>query len=285
VSVKVIQDRLEQYGPRSRQEAENALKEITQEIALSGLARAGLFKKAALQGGTCLRIYYGLRRFSEDLDFALKAPDLDFDMKPYLASLRVELAAYGYQLEVSDRSTPGAAVKAAFLKDDSLGKLLLFRHRAAGTPRAVKIKLEVDANPPAGAVVEQKHLEFPVTVPVACHDLPSLFAGKAHALLCRSWEKGRDWYDFDWYVGRRAQINYALLSSALDQQGPWKGRGVRAGKRWFLRELRARIKSAGWEKHKRDIARFLRESDLDLIEPWSTKFFLERARVLEGYLE
>ena len=193
MSVKLIQDRLSRYQSRNQLEEENAIKEITQEVALSGLSRAGFFKIAAFQGGTCLRILYGLNRFSEDLDFVLNQPDQTFDWTPYLKSLKTELEAYGYQLQIQDRSNAENAIKVGFLKDDSIGKVLFLSHRnQQGLASSIKIKLEIDTNPPGGSTVEQKYIDFPVTVPILAHDSSSLFSGKSHALLCRSWEKGRD---------------------------------------------------------------------------------------------
>src|SRR3989338_8121758 len=132
MTVSVIQQKLDEYKPLDALEEENSLKEVSQEIILSGLSRAGFFKIAAFMGGTCLRICFGLRRFSEDLDFALNKSNPDFDWKPYLVSLRTELEAYGYQLEVSDRSSLSSAVKVGFLKDNSIGKLLEFHHPLSG---------------------------------------------------------------------------------------------------------------------------------------------------------
>jgi hypothetical protein len=284
MSIRIVQERLNQYQSRNSLEEENAIKEITQEIALSGLSRAGFFKVAAFQGGTCLRVFHGLNRFSEDLDFALNEPDPVFEWAPYLKSLRVELEAYGYHLEIQDRLPDGNPVKSVFLKDDSIGKILLFNHRGAGARRAIKIKLEIDANPPAGAVAERKYVEFPVTVPVLAHDLPSLFAWKSHALLCRPWEKGRDWFDFIWYAGRKTRVDFELLSNALDQLGPWKGQGVRVTKKWYFENLCEKIQATDWEKQKKDVSRFLKQADADLLDLWGREFFLDRARALEGHL-
>ena len=129
MSVRMIQGRLDSYGCRSTLEEEQALREITQEIVLAGLGRTDFFQKAAFQGGACLRIFRGLNRFSEDLDFALQAPDATFVLPPYLDALAKELTAYGYGLEIDDRSKVDQAVRMAFLKDDSVGKLLELAYR------------------------------------------------------------------------------------------------------------------------------------------------------------
>jgi hypothetical protein len=194
VSVEIIQERLATYSCRSTLEEEQALREITQEIILAGLARTDLFGRAGFQGGTCLRIFHSLNRFSEDMDFALVAPDPAFQLSPYLEWVRRELTVYGYELEIDDRSKAGAAVRQAFVKDDSVGKLLSFHYRPrTGPMRKLRIKLEVDANPPSGAAYEMPILDFPFPAAVRVFDPPSLFAGKLHALFCRNYLKGRDW--------------------------------------------------------------------------------------------
>ena len=284
MSIELIKSRLEQYQTKNQAEQENAFKEITQEVVLSGLARAGFFKNAVFQGGTCLRILYGLNRFSEDLDFALIQPNSSFEWKPFLYSLKIELEAFGYHLEVQDRSSVANPVKVGFLKEDSLGKLLFIHHRNQGVPKAIKIKLEIDTNPPAGGAWEEKFIDFPVTVPVLSHDLPSLFAGKSHALLCRPWEKGRDWYDFNWYVGRKSRVNFDLLTHAIHQAGPWKAQQISVNKEWYLEKIRTKIRETDWDKQKKDVVRFLKQGDLDLLSSWSTEFFLNRVGTLEDYL-
>jgi predicted nucleotidyltransferase component of viral defense system len=284
VRVDIIQERLATYSCRSTLEEEQALREITQEIILAGLARTDLFGRAGFQGGTCLRIFHSLNRFSEDMDFALIARDPAFQLSPYLDRVRQELTVYGYELEIDDRSKAGAAVRQAFVKDDSVGKLLSFRYRPrTGPMRKLRIKLEVDTNPPSGAAYEMPILDFPFPAAVRVFDPPSLFAGKLHALLCRSYLKGRDWYDFVWYTARRTSINHELLSAALDQQGPFKGRAPKTDDAWCVKQLRATIEEIDWGQARRDVQRFVRPSELPSLELWTREFFKERsARLAEG---
>ena len=275
MSVKMIQDRLDGYGCRSTLEEEQSLREITQEIVLAALGRTDFFQKAGFQGGTCLRIFHGMNRFSEDLDFALQKPDASFALQPYLEGLAKELTAYGYGLEMDDRSKVDQAVRMAFVKDDSLGNLLQLNYKpAAGPLRKLRIKLEVDTNPPAGASFETKYLDFPFPSAVCVFDLPSLLAGKLHALLCREYLKGRDWYDFIWYTARRTPANYSLLSSALDQMGPWKGQGVRTDCAWCVEQLQMKIKSTDWKRAREDVRRFVKQNELPSLDVWSREFFL-----------
>ncbi len=275
MSVKIIQERLDNYNSQSIQEEQFALKEITQELALHSLYNAGFFKKVAFQGGTCLRILYGLNRFSEDLDFVLLEPDKKFNLSHYLASINEELKAFGYDVKIEGRASTDNAVQNAFLKDDSLGRIIKAHYpQTSGNPRMLKINLEVDINPPAGAKIETKFHDFPVHFSVTTHDLSSLFAGKSHALLVRPYVKGRDWFDFLWYVSRKAQLNFAFLSNALDQLGPWKGKKIKANMSWYKREMTNRIKAIDWNKERADVSRFLRPADLKTLELWNTDFFL-----------
>jgi predicted nucleotidyltransferase component of viral defense system len=281
MSVKVIQDRLNGYNCRSSLDEEQALREITQEILLAALGRTDFFHQTGFQGGTCLRIFHGLNRFSEDLDFALQERDSSFNLRPYLDVAKKELTAYGFELQMDDRSRVRKTVRKAFVKDDSLGNLLQLNFRPASGPmRKMKIKLEVDTHPPEGATYETKYLDYPFPSAVCLFDLPSLCAGKLHALLCREYLKGRDWYDFVWYTARRTPANYPLLSSALNQIGPWTGRNVQADRTWCLEQLQERIKAIDWKQAREDVRRFVKSNELPSLDLWSAEFFLAQAAKL-----
>jgi predicted nucleotidyltransferase component of viral defense system len=283
VSVEIIQERLTAYGCKSTIEEEQALREITQEIILAGLGRTDLFGRAGFQGGTCLRIFHSLNRFSEDMDFALEAANPTFQLSPYLERVREEVAVYGYELEIDDRSKAGATVRQAFLKDDSVGRLLSLQYRPRSGPmRKLRIKLEVDTNPPLGASYEMPVMDYPFPSAVRVFDLPSLFAGKLHALLCRSYLKGRDWYDFIWYTARRTPINHALLSAALNQQGPWKNQTPETNTAWCIEQLRAVIAEADWMQARRDVQRFVKPHELPSLELWTRDYFLQQCDKLAG---
>ena len=281
MSVQMIQARLDSYGCQSALEEEQALREITQEIILAALGRTDFFHKAGFQGGTCLRIFHGMSRFSEDLDFALHTPGVSFALETYLNALTKELAAYGYELKMDDRSKVDRAVRMAFIKDDSLGNLLRLNYRPAKGPlRKLRIKLEVDTGPPVGASFETKYLDFPFPSAVCVFDLPSLFAGKLHALLCREYLKGRDWYDFIWYTARKTPINYDLLSSALTQFGPWQGRHVATDRDWCVEQLRTKIVTMNWKRVSDDVHRFVKANELPSLDLWSQEFFLAQCEKL-----
>ena len=277
MSIKIIQERFDDYQCRSQQEEENALREISQEVALAALSRGDFFKKAVFQGGTCLRVFYSLERFSEDLDFMLKSADQSFSFEPYIKNMAMEFQSYGYRLEVIDRSKAEDIVKKCFLKDDSLGKVLNLTHlKGVTNMRKIRIKLEVDTNPPAGSSFENKFLDFPFPFSVTLQDMTSLFAGKSHALLCREYPKGRDWYDFIWYISRRIKINWEFLSSAINQQGPWKGQNFKAGPDWYMVEMSKRIEEIDWRAAREEMARFLKPSAMAGLDLWGKEFLLDR---------
>ena len=279
MSVEIIQERLATYNCNSTIEEDQALREITQEIILAGLGRTDFFRQAGFQGGTCLRIFHSLTRFSEDMDFALIKPDAAFALPSFLDQVRVELEAFGYALEIEDRSRSGAAVQQAFVKDESVGKLLHLNYRPrTGPMRKLRIKLEVDTNPPVGASYDMPVLDYPFPSAVRVFDLPSLFAGKIHALLCRNYLKGRDWYDFIWYTARKTPINHGLLSAALDQQGPWQGKHPATDDAWCVEALSTAIEALDWKQARQDVQRFVKPRELPSLELWTRDYFLQQCR-------
>lgn len=275
--IAFVQRRLEDYHCQNAEEEFAALREMLQEMILAALSRTDFFVKAAFQGGTLLRIFEGVRRFSEDLDFALVAPDTTFELLPYLRTVADELAALGVVLEVRDKSKALAAVKKGFLKSDSLVQILelRFADRAGSpsTPPKISIKLEVDADPPSGATYTAGQLLFPFAASVRNFDRSSCFAGKMHALLCRQYLKGRDWFDFIWYCGVGATLNHALLSSALNQQGPWAGKGIATDAAWVRARLLEIIPTIDWNAARRDVLPFVHDSERPSLSLWSESFF------------
>lgn len=281
MSIKLIQEKLNSYNCKTEIEEQQAIREITQEVALAALGRGDFFKHALFQGGTCLRIFYGLNRFSEDMDFILREPDSEFQLKNHLQHLADELSAYGYNMEIADRSKADANVKKAFLKDDSIGKVIHLQHVDQSGPLSkIRIKLEVDTNPPAASTAEMKYLDFPFISSVAVQDKPSLFAGKVHALLCRNYIKGRDWYDFLWYTSQNTNIDYKFLTPAINQLGPWKKQGITVDKAWVLNELEKKIISLNWKQAAEDVRRFIRVNEQPSLDLWSKELFLNQLNKL-----
>jgi len=272
----VIQTKLDQYQSSTTEDEENALKEITQEVALYALAKSGFFSKACFQGGTCLRILYGLDRFSEDLDFCLKEPDLNFNLTDYLTKVTKIMADYGYNIDVVGKDQEANNVKMRFLKDNSIKKILKFEH-GLDQRRKIKIKVEIDINPPGDAHSQQVFIDFPLDFSIVAHDLPSLFAGKCHALLSRDYTKGRDWYDFSWYVARGTQLNYKFFANALRQTGPWSSQDqLKVDEKWLKNTLTERVKQIDWPAAIVDVRRFLPANRQASLELWGVEFFLAK---------
>ncbi|MCZ2484721.1 nucleotidyl transferase AbiEii/AbiGii toxin family protein [Aquirufa antheringensis] len=197
----MIKEWIESYEPKNIQDTEQALREIMQEIALAGLYRANFFKHAAFYGGTALRIFHGLNRFSEDLDFSLLQKDADFEFDHYFKSIVDEFQALGIKVSLNQKmKSTISTIDSAFLKSDTLWSELIFEDTIPqiklSIKPSIKIKLEIDTNPPLRFGTENKLLTKPFSFYVNCLTLPDLFAGKMLALLFRKWKtrvKGREW--------------------------------------------------------------------------------------------
>jgi predicted nucleotidyltransferase component of viral defense system len=279
---RVLSARLREYAPANAVERENVLQELMQHYVLASLSRAGFFQRAIFHGGTCLRIVHSMNRFSEDLNFLLKRPDPDFRWRDYLESVRKDCALEGIPFEAQDKSQAGTAVQKAFLKTDSVeGGLELDlpfeRHR----PRKIRIKLEVDVNPPAGSTITTSYITFPVTVPLTTQSLESGFALKLAALLCRPYVKGRDWYDFVWYVARRTRPDLDLLRNAVRQHGPWAGQAVAVDGAWLREQMELAIRRIDWAAAADDVQRFLPLGEQAGLQSWSAEFFLYQLARME----
>ncbi len=274
---------MERYKCRSVDDYVNALREILQEVALLGLWRGKFFEHAAFYGGTALRVLYGLDRYSEDLDFSLLAPDASFSLGAYGDALRREIGSFGFQVKFEPRREGEGrtgAIESAFLKADTCRQLILIEapeglvgglHPAA----KLKIKLEVDTDPPPGFGTENRYLLRPIPFPVRIYSLPDLLAGKIHAALCRRWKsrvKGRDWYDLAWYAARHPQVRLSHLEARMRQSGDYRESGSLTGSR--LQELlRQAVDNLEVEQARSEVAPFVR--DRAALEVWSRAFFRE----------
>lgn len=274
MTITIIQERLKIYNSRSKQEELCALKEIYQEIALAGLARGGFFKLAAFQGGTALRIIHQVKRFSEDLDFIVLKRQDAFKWESYLKAISEEFQSFGVNLEIKERADAKGPVKRAFLKEDSFARILeLTYDRLPSDERKITIKLEIDTNPPLGSTFETSFLTYPYPFSILIQDLSSLFAGKCHALLCREYDKGRDWFDFLWYLSQQVPINHLLLKNALYQTGPYKEKIISCDKEWLIQELKRKVGSINWKAAKLDIENFLRQEERRFVDHWGAELF------------
>ena len=274
-----IASMLEKYNCQSLNDHVNALREILQEIALCGLGRGKFFEKGAMYGGTALRILHGLDRFSEDMDFSLLEPQSDLDLKRYWSFLEEELRAWGFATTVRPKEKSRESfVESAFLKVGTRESLLIIEAgpdvvASAHPGQRLRIRLEVDTDPPAGFHIETRFLLNPVPFSVRVYDPPSLFAGKMHAVLCREWKtrvKGRDWYDFVWHVGRGTELDLAHLEARMRQSGHFTGDSP-LDEPTFEQLLHKRIETVDLQRAKKDVERFL--PDPRSVEIWSPSFF------------
>lgn len=279
--IELIQQKLKSYKASNSVEEEQAIKEIIQELALYALWRAGFFEVAAFQGGTSLRIMYGLPRFSEDLDFVLIQPDPYFEWRPYLEKLLDGFQEFGLKSEVLDKSRMVQHIKKALLKDGSISNQLDLSFYRGWKNKKLKIKLEIDVNPPGGSGFDYSYLDFPLDFEVCHQDLSSNFALKIHALLCRPYLKGRDWYDFNWYVKQKVVPNLLHLQTALIQYGPWQGKELSVDNDWLIVTLQERVVSINWDDAKQDVQRFMRSVELQSLNLWNKKFFLSKVQSLK----
>lgn len=274
-----IEQMLKDYKVENIYDRKNAMKEIMQEIVLCGLSRAGFFQKAAFYGGTALRIFYGLDRFSEDLDFSLETTDLSFDLTAYFPVLEKEVRAFGLNVTIVEKQkTKESNIRSAFLKGNTKEHLLLFyadEQTAGNVARSetVKIKFEVDVNPPAYAAFEHKYRLLPSPYEVRMYDMPSLFAGKIHAVICRAWQsriKGRDLYDYIFYLSRGTAVNQRHLRERLLQSG-FITEDVKCTLPEIKKMLYDRFDSIDFMQAKQDVEPFIR--DTSVLNIWCSDFF------------
>jgi hypothetical protein len=274
---------LAKYEPKSVDDSVRALREIIQEVALLGLWRAKFFEHAAFYGGTALRILYGLDRFSEDLDFSLLKPTPDFNLARYTASLEEELQAFGFnvRVEMVDKAVE-SAVQSAFLKANTRNELLVIEageeltgQVAAG--QVLKVKIEVDTDPPPGFSTQTRYLLQPIPFAVRSYSLPDLFAGKMHAILFRKWKnrvKGRDWYDLVWYAANHPQLNLTHLEQRMRQTSHWSG-DKNLSPVVFTDLLFEAIDRLDVNQARKDVAPFVK--DQQMLALWSHDFFQDVA--------
>jgi len=273
----MIKEWLDTYKPANKDEALQALREIMQEIALTGLQRAGFFEKAAFYGGTALRIFYGLNRFSEDLDFSLLEVNPGFLLDKYLDAIIGEFEALGMKVSVREKQKAVQNnIESAFLKSETIWKELILEdvipQNGLDQIANIKIKLEVDTRPPLGFNTEEKLLLKPFSFYVKCFTITDLFAGKMHALLFRKWKnnvKGRDWYDMEWYIKKDISLNLAHFLLRAQDSGDWHKASISGDE--FMALLHAKIDEVNLNRVKADIVRFI--PDPKAIEIWSAQYF------------
>ena len=284
---QVLAQMLSKYQIRDIDDKKNAIKEIVQEVVLCGLSRGGFFKDAAFYGGTALRIFYGLDRFSEDLDFSLVSQNPEFDLTKYFSYIENETKSLGLNFIVKEKPKAfDSNVKSAFLKGNTKEHILTFYEESNDTniinkDELISIKFEVDINPPMGATFETKFSLLPSPYQVRLYDMPSLFAGKIHACLCRNWKtrvKGRDFYDYVFFLAMGAKINLVNLKAKL-VQSQYIAKDYDLTIENLKTLLNERFSNMDFAQAKEDVLPFVRDkSKLDL---WSKEFFIEITKQLQ----
>lgn len=281
-----IETMLARYNPKNNKERENAIKEILQEIALAGLSRGGFFNKAAFYGGTCLRIFHGLNRFSEDLDFALLDNDSSFKLEDYFPSLKKEFISYGIEINIEAKKKEGE-VQSAFLKGNTLMLMMTFFPKDEEVKRIVdnqrmKIKFEIDTDNPLGGITEYKYRMLPSPYEIQIFDESTLFAGKIHAILCRDYQrhvKGRDYYDYLFYIGKGAKINLPYLENKLKNTG-----GIIRDDEILTLDrvkelLEDKFSNVDYESAKEDVSNFIENKES--LNIWKKELFLSTLESLK----
>ena len=280
-NMNIIEQMLEKYTIKTEDDFMNAVKEAFQEIALLGLYRAGFFEKACFYGGTALRLFYGLDRFSEDLDFSLLQNDEKFDIEKYFPKIINEFKALDVDIVVSKKiKQRETGIETAFLKTDAELRSLSIKNsrfpeslKNIRYGQKIKIKIEVDTNPPLKFTTESKTLLLPITFHIISMTLPDLYAGKMHAVLFRSWGsrvKGRDWYDFEWYVKKGAELNLEHLKERMIMSGKWKKKD-NFDADIFKNLMMIKIESLDIQSAKKEVKPFIRNPDV--LNSWSKEYF------------
>ncbi|HOH51870.1 MAG TPA: nucleotidyl transferase AbiEii/AbiGii toxin family protein [Candidatus Hydrogenedentes bacterium] len=279
---EAVEQMLARFPRETAEDHVNALREVLQQIALLGLWRAKFFEHAAFYGGTALRVLHGLDRYSEDLDFSLLAPDPAFTLGGYGDALRRELASFGFEVDFEARPRrEDSAIASAFLRANTLRQMIVIRPGEGGAGgiharEILKIKLEVDTDPPPGFATESRTVLLPVPFAVRVYTLPDLFAGKMHALLCRKWGgrvKGRDWHDFVWYAARHPRLHLSHLEARMRSSGHWTGDTLTPDA--FHGLFRDTVDALNVKQARDEVRPFVR--DPDTLALWSREFFLEIA--------
>ena len=284
-----IEAMLARYSPKNNDERESAIKEILQEIALAGLSRGGFFEKAAFYGGTCLRIFHGLNRWSEDLDFALLSKESDFRLDEYFPALEKEFKSYGIDISVEEKKKDDdSLVRSAFLKGSTLTLMMSFFPKSEDARRVVpnqkiKIKFEIDADNPSGGITEWRYKMLPAPYEVQIFDESTLFAGKIHAIICRAYKnrvKGRDYYDYLFYIGKGSKFNLRYLENKLKNTGGKIGSDETLSLEKVKELLKDRFETVDYESAKEDVSSFI--ADKEQLKLWKKELFLSTLSELEA---
>jgi len=273
----MIKEWIAEYNPQNEEEILSALREIMQEITLAALSRTNFFEKAAFYGGTALRIFYGLDRYSEDLDFSLLESDADFSIETYFNAVLNEFKSLGLTVSIKEKKkTNQTTIDSAFLKAETIWQEIvledIIKETGVRSNKALKIKIEVDRQPPLNFNTDEKLLIRPFSFYVKCFTKSSLFAGKMHALLFRKWKnrvKGRDWYDLEWYIKKGIPLDIThFLARSIDTRD-WQEKSI--SEKQIIELLYSKIDSVDFSSIRDDVVRFIKKDDV--LNIWSPEYF------------
>ena len=273
----MIKEWVAEYEPQNEEEILSALREIMQEITLAALSRTDFFEKVVFYGGTSLRIFYGLDRYSEDLDFSLLKPDSNFSIEPYFKAILDEFKSLGLTVSIKEKNkTKQTAIDSAFLKAETIWQEIvledIIKETGMRSNKTLKIKLEVDRQPPLNFQTEEKLLLRPFSFYVKCFTKPSLFAGKMHALLFRKSKnrvKGRDWYDLEWYIKKGIPLDVNHFLARAKDTNDWQEDSI--SNEQIIALLHTKIKSVSFSNIKEDVVRFIKNDEF--LNIWSPEYF------------
>lgn len=275
----IIQQMINKYNPITLEDKKNAVKEVLQEVVLAGLSKTDFFSHAAFYGGTALRLFYGMNRFSEDLDFSLLVADDTFDISEYFKPISDVVSSLGLNFEVSKKDkTTSSTIDSAFIKGNTKETIITIYPDSEDSSRIIHnekiiIKFEVDVNPPLYANTEIKFRLLPFPYQVRVYDQSSLFAGKIHAVIARGWKnrvKGRDLYDYIYYLSLDTKVNLTHLEARLKQTKTIE-EDVQLTRALLMEILDKRFDQIDYDIAKSDIRPFIK--DYNSLDLWSRDFF------------
>ena len=262
----------------------NTAREIVQEAILSGLSRSNFFGHAAFQGGTSLRIFHGLDRFSEDLNFCVVEDgyEVDFDRISDFICNELESLGLVYRLDKVKRSDGN--ITGCFIEGNAVETLSLMGYQERLIKQVhpntlLKVKIDIDKEIPGGFGLEHVYKEYPFNYGATLLDFPSLFAGKTSAVITRHWRnriKGRDLYDFEWYIGREVKLNTRFLENNLIREGLVKESEL--DRETLLSILEERFNKIDYGNALADLRAFIRPSKIPT--DWDADLFIEISKHL-----
>ena len=279
-----LQEMFLRKGAKTPLQIDMAVKEVLQELILSALSTTDFFGKAAFYGGTSLRIFHGLPRFSEDLDFMVAEP-VSIDFNDYIPEMKRQLSVLGIDVEVSEEERSNPDLVAGMVKGNTK-ELYLYMYseddlvRSIYKKELIRVKIEISTHysDKAKKKIWMKNMPYPYSVTL--FDLPTLFAGKIHAVLCRGWEgrvKGRDLYDFLFYANRGSTFNLGFLNDKFKMSG-YSERDLTHEE--VIERLVERFSTLDYESARKDAMRFIRGKQIWSIDQWCPELFIEMAKEL-----